>query len=58
MCRGDRKNHVIPRGAPFLAIKDGLGEKSYCLLCARVILERGEGKLSALLEMLEAAETE
>jgi len=55
-CRGDRQNHVIHRGAPFLAIKDGLVEKSYCLKCARIILERGSVKLSSLIDELEKAE--
>ena len=56
MCRGDRQNHVIERGDTYLAIKDGLNDKIYCLACARVILERGHTKLRRLFEALENAE--
>jgi hypothetical protein len=56
ICRGDRQNHSIPRGSWCLTIKDGLGEKSYCLECARAILERGRVKLNALFAELQNAE--
>lgn len=56
MCRGDRKNHTIQPGDSFLSVKDGLGEKSYCLKCARVILERGRTTLEKLLAKLEKEE--
>lgn len=56
MCRGDRQNHIIPRGSAFLSIKDGLGEKSYCPKCARIILERGRKNIDALICQLEQAE--
>ena len=53
MCRADRKNHVIRPGETMLVVKDGLGEKSYCLACARTILQRGRQKLEALFRELE-----
>jgi len=56
ICRGDRRNHSIPQGCWYLAIKDGLGEKSYCLECARAILLRGREKLEKLFTELEKAE--
>ena len=56
MCRGDRKNHTIQRGSAFLAIKDGLGEKSYCLKCARAIIDQGRKRLDTLVCKLEEAE--
>lgn len=56
VCRGDRKNHPILPGAWYFAIKDGLEEKSYCLVCARRILERGHSTLEKLFSELEEAE--
>ena len=55
-CRGDQKNHTISKGDEFLSIKDGLSEKSYCLECARTILERGQSKLAVLLKKLASLE--
>ena len=55
-CHGNKKEHRIKKGTTFLAIKSGLEEKSYCLKCARVILERGEQKMQSLMELLEEAE--
>jgi hypothetical protein len=56
MCRGDRENHSIQPGDWFLRVKDGLGEKSYCLKCARVILDRGKVKLDKLVAKLTKVE--
>ncbi|MGE5528239.1 MAG: hypothetical protein ACM3X6_03750 [Patescibacteria group bacterium] len=56
ICRGDSKNHIIPFGGWYLGIKDGLEEKSYCLKCARAILEKGQMKLDILIKNLEKAE--
>ena len=53
-CWADKKNHSIERGTTCLTIKDGLGNKSYCLECAGVILKRGKLKVDLLLTKLEA----
>jgi|GEM_PF-5756760 len=56
ICCGDRRNHSILPGSWCLTIKDGLGEKSYCLICAQVILERGRMKLNDLCAELRNVE--
>ena len=55
-CRADRQHHPIPPGAWYLAIKDGMNEKKYCLECARAILERGREQLNELFQCLEGLE--
>lgn len=58
MCHANRQNHVIHRGSYFLAIKDGLSEKSYCLSCAKKILNNGQRKMNNLILELEKAMSE
>lgn len=58
ICQGDRQNHSIPPGSWCLIIKNGLEEKSYCLECARKILERGRVKLDSLCAALDEAESD
>ncbi len=55
ICHGNRRDHSIPPGSWCFTVKDGLGEKGYCLECARVILERGREKLNDLFAKLERA---
>lgn len=54
LCRGDRQNHPIAPGDWYLAIKDGLAEKTYCLVCAKAVLDQGRGKLATLVSKLDA----
>ena len=54
LCSGDRRNHRLERGDKFLRIKDGLNEKNYCLVCAQLILERGQARLDELISELDA----
>ena len=50
-CRRNR-THTINPGYRCFVIKDGLNEKSYCLACAKVILQRGKKQLETLLAEL------
>ncbi len=56
ICHGDRQHHSITPGAWCFIVKDGLGEKGYCLECARAILERGRIKLNAMFTELKRVE--
>lgn len=55
MCHADHKGHKIKKGKIYLSIKDGLNEKSYCLFCAKLILENGKKQLESLLDNLNKA---
>jgi hypothetical protein len=57
VCRADRANHKLDRGDWYLAIKDGMQEKKYCIDCARAILKRGQTKLAELLDRLADIES-
>jgi hypothetical protein len=51
ICRRDRKNHSIPRGATCLVIKEAGSagtKKSYCLTCALAILDQAADDLQTL----------
>ena len=52
-CRRNRK-HKIAEGQRCLVFKDSMqSPKSYCIPCARIILEKARGDLENLLDELE-----
>jgi len=52
-CRHDTKNHIIPKGATCLVIKQaGVADKSYCLTCGLAILDQAADDLKDLREAL------
>jgi len=50
VCHRNRNQHVIPRGAVCLVIKDPVsgGSKNYCGVCALAILDQAADDLQAL----------
>lgn len=50
VCHRNRKQHVIPRGAVCLVIRDPVtgGSKNYCGACALAILDLAADDLQAL----------
>lgn len=51
ICRRDRKNHSIPKGAACLVIKEAGSagvKKTYCMMCALAILDQAADDLQAL----------
>jgi len=54
ICHRDRKKCCVPKGEPCLVIRNdsGLGDRNYCRLHAKPILERARADLNAFLAEL------
>ncbi len=53
-CARNRKEHHIPKGQLCLCVKGGPRnqQKSYCLVCARDILQHAQGHLKEIITSL------
>jgi hypothetical protein len=46
------KSHKIPKGDRCLVVKESMAKNSYCMSCARLILEKAQDEVAALLAQL------
>jgi len=53
ICYGNRSSHRVNPGDWYLAVKDGLGEKNYCVACARRIIGQARLRVDGLSTRLE-----
>jgi hypothetical protein len=50
--------HKIPKGGRCLTVKENMSERSYCLECARSILQKAHDEVSALMAELPREESD